>query len=195
MKTAFSILVTLFGIACASTTSSYKGINVRLLQSGGVGFKTKDQWSESFRRIKALPANFTAVRVYATQEAGGYRPLEWIIDASQECSLDLLLGIYLDDGAGKLSAEVMNGRFAPEFDELKRGLEYADEKGALDSIIGISVGNEDFHDKKQQPGDVATMISRVQEWIRSRFSGRCIPVGHTDTYYEIMSLNNSEASN
>lgn len=192
MKTAFTTLLALSGLAYASTNSSYKGINVRLLQSGGNGFKTKDQWMDSFRRIKALPANFTAVRVYATQEGGEYRPLQWIIDASQEYGLDLLLGIYLDDGMGKASAEVHKGRFATEFDELKRGLEYANTKGAFDSIIGISVGNEDFHDKKQRPDDVASMILKVQEYIKWRFNNRCIPVGHTDTYYEIMSPNNSE---
>lgn len=191
MKT-FTTLLALSGLTCATTGLSYKGINVRLQQSGGTGFKTRGQWFESFRRIKALPGNFTAVRVYATQEAGGYRPLQWIIDASQQYGLDLLLGIYLDNGIGKSAAEVQKGRFATEFDELKQGLVYAATKGALDSIIGVSVGNEDFYDKKQRPEDVASMISKVQDYINVRFNGTCIPVGHTDTYHEIMNPNNSK---
>lgn len=192
MKTAFTTLLTLSGFAYANTGPFHKGINVRLQQSGSTGFKTRDQWFESFRRISALPGNFTAVRLYATQEAGGYRPLQWIIDASREYGLDLLLGVYLDNGTDKSSAEVQRGRFATEFDELKQGLVYAATKGALNSIIGVSVGNEDFHDKKQRPGDVVNMILKVQDWIHWRFNGTCIPVGHTDTYYEIMNPNNSE---
>lgn len=192
MKTILTMLVALSGLVCANTGASYKGINVRFLQSGGTEFKTEDQWRESFRRIKALPANFTAVRVYATQEAGGYRPLQWIVDASQEYGLDLLLGIYLDDGRGKSAAEVRQGRFATEFDQLKQGLVYAATNGAIDSIIGISVGNEDFYDKKQRPADVASMILKVQEWVKLRFPTKCIPVGHTDTYHEVMNSHNSE---
>lgn len=184
--------LTLLGGATAATGPFYKGINVRMHEETGENFKTRDQWFEAFRRIKNLPTNFTAVRIYSTEE-GNYSPLPHIFDAAQTHGLDLLLGLYLDNATGTTSDYAINqGRFAVQFDQLRQGLEHASTSGALDGIIGISVGNEDFYDNKQRPEDVAAMIEKVQDYLSTSFPGRCIPVGHTDTYSEVMNDRNSK---
>jgi exo-beta-1,3-glucanase (GH17 family) len=84
------------------------------------------------------------------------------------------------------------GRFVSEFEWLRAGLEYAASIVMLDSIIGISVGNEDLYEKKKLPEVLAKMIEKVQESIKTWFpNAPCIPVGHTDTYQKVLSDANS----
>jgi hypothetical protein len=66
-------------------------------------FKSPTDWDDTFSRIKGLPGNVTAVRIYSISESSGnysgfYTPLNAIFDASKAHGLDLLLGMYLASG-------------------------------------------------------------------------------------------------
>lgn len=177
----------------ADPEDNYHGINIRLYGPGGNGWKSALDWDRTFSRIESAEFPFNAVRIYATQEQdGSYKPLPMIFDALKGHNVDILLGLYLADGQGQTMAQIMDqGRFAKEFEALKEGLRYAKSIGTIDRVIGISVGNEDLYRKALTPEQIIPMIQKIQEWLKTEFPETCIPVGHTDTYHEIIDPLNS----
>lgn len=184
LLSVFLALTTAFG---ADTGPFYRGINIRTWKSHQAEWKKPEDWDFSFARIKKLPFGFNAVRIYTARDGDNCEPLPAVFDAAHKHDLDVLLGLYLDDGMTMTEAQVFEtSRFAFEFEALKRGLRYAEQIGAIDQVIGISVGNEDLHNHRQTPKMLVKMIKSVQAWLRDEFGDRCIPVGHTDTYSNLV---------
>jgi hypothetical protein len=204
-QTLSLIILSLLPPSLAANTNTstlnpfYHGINMRLASHTGTTYKTPTEWLNSFTRAKSL--GFNAVRIYSISDtqfspsAAPYEPLPSILDAASTTSVDVLLGLYLDAGfdtATRLPLLNSRLRFEREFAALKTGLEYAKERGMLDSVIGVSVGNEDLYEKRQDAGSLAGLIGEVQDWVKGL--GACVPVGHTETWDQILDEGNKAVS-
>jgi exo-beta-1,3-glucanase (GH17 family) len=174
---------------------------MRLASHGGTQYKTATDWLTSFTAAKAL--GFNAVRIYSVSDTQftsspttPHEPLPDILAAATTTNMDVLLGLYLDAGLDPSTQQKRPNsrlRFEREFAALKNGLLSAAGRAALDSVIGISVGNEDLYEGRQDAAHLAGLIAEVQEFVRKEL-GACVPVGHTETWGEIVDEDNKAVS-
>ena len=176
MKTTHVLTLLLsFSVACAE--QAYKGFNLRGSVDGDGPMKIRSDWDFSFQRLKQIPGNFNAARLYSTTDINGTSGVRrnYLLDvlpsAEQHDTL-LLVGLYLGNQNANPS------QFDIEFQGLKDGIVNSSAK----QIIGISVGNEDLYNKDWvTPGQLARQINTVRDWVKQNVRD-CIPVGHTDTW-------------
>jgi exo-beta-1,3-glucanase (GH17 family) len=171
------------GVAAPTNRTFYRGFGVSAWQGGqNKPIKQQADWVSAFNRIKSTPGNFNAARTYAVQDTYNgvqTKALPTILAAANESNIDVLVGLYLGTND--------NGfRFNQEFTVLKETL----SQHGLSHIIGITVGNEDLYRLATPPAQLASQITQVQSWLDTAFPGNCIPVGHVDTWTEIVNTTN-----
>jgi exo-beta-1,3-glucanase (GH17 family) len=176
------------GVAPPTNRTIYRGFGISAWQGGqNKPIKAQADWTAAFNRIKTIPGNFNAARTYVVQDTYNgvqTKALPTILAAANESDINVLIGLYLgtnDNGA----------RFNQEFGVLKDTL----SQFGLSHIIGITVGNEDLYRAATPPSHLASQIQQVQSWLDAQFPGNCIPVGHVDTWTEIVNSTNTAVTN
>jgi exo-beta-1,3-glucanase (GH17 family) len=165
----------------------YNGLNVVNQSPDNPGkFKNATEWLNAFGNIKALPGNWSAIRLYSTTDGDDTDPLqrhlELALPAAKEHDLYIHAGVWSggDDNTRRFQIE-------------KVALDRALQINGCGNIIAISVGNEDLYmnRSKEETGmvrvplmSVNLLIDQVNEISALLDSHGCchVPVTHTDTY-------------
>lgn len=157
-----SSTLAVFAASISFSSAYHKGFNVGANNPDG-SCKTTAQWEAAFNKLKRLPQDITAVRLYASSDCN---TLANAVPAALNTGTELLVGVWTEDSA-HYTAE-------------KNALEAAIKQHGHDWILAISVGSEDLYRGDTSASALAQQIYDVRGMVRAM--GVTAEVGHVDTW-------------